>query len=195
MTSLSPTLPLSAESAPPEGAPVDARACLETVYRQELAWVVRTVERLGARVGDIEDLVHDVFLGFYRTLDGFDPRRPVRPWLFGIAYRVVSDYRRKASFSREASDETVAETAHGGPTPVEALETAEKRRLVLSALEALPLDQRAVFIAVELDEQTVPEVSENLQIPLNTAYSRLRLGRQRFTAAVERLTTKDGGAS
>lgn len=195
MTSLSPTLPLSAESAPPEGAPVDARACLETVYRQELAWVVRTVERLGARVGDIEDLVHDVFLGFYRTLDGFDPRRPVRPWLFGIAYRVVSDYRRKASFSREASDETVAETAHGGPTPVEALETAEKRRLVLSALEALPLDQRAVFIAVELDEQTVPEVSESLQIPLNTAYSRLRLGRQRFTAAVERLTTKDGGAS
>lgn len=195
MTSLSPTLPLSAESAPPEGAPVDARACLETVYRQELAWVVRTVERLGARVGDIEDLVHDVFLGFYRTLDGFDPRRPVRPWLFGIAYRVVSDYRRKASFSREASDETVAETAHGGPNPVEALETAEKRRLVLSALEALPLDQRAVFIAVELDEQTVPEVSESLQIPLNTAYSRLRLGRQRFTAAVERLTTKDGGAS
>lgn len=189
MTSLSPTLPRSAESAP-----VDARVRLEAVYRQELAWVVRTVERLGARAGDIEDLVHDVFLGFYRTLDGFDLRRPVRPWLFGIAYRVVSDYRRKASFSREALDETVAESAHGGPTPVEALENAEKRRLVLTALEALPLDQRAVFIAVELDEQTVPEVSETLQIPLNTAYSRLRLGRQRFAAALERLTMKDGGA-
>lgn len=194
MTSLSPTLAHSPESTTTDGRPVDARACLEAVYRQELAWVVRTVERLGARAGDIEDLVHDVFIGFYRTLEGFDPRRPVRPWLFGIAYRVVSDYRRRASFSREASDDAVAETAHGGPSPVEALENAEKRRLVLTALEALPLDQRAVFIAVELDERTVPEVSETLQIPLNTAYSRLRLGRQRFAAALERLTMKDGGA-
>lgn len=188
MTSLSHTLPRSTGSAP-----VDARARLEAAYRQELAWVVRTVERLGARAGDLEDLVHDVFLAFHRTLDGFDPRRPLRPWLFGIAFRVVSDYRRRAGFSREAAHEHLGETPHGGPTPVEALEAAEKRRLVLAALEALPLDQRAVFVAVELDEQSVPEVAQMLQIPLNTAYSRLRLGRQRFTAAVERLTLNDGG--
>lgn len=189
MTSLSQTVARSADSAP-----VDARARLEATYRQELAWVVRTVERLGARPGDLEDLVHDVFLAFYRTLDGFDSRRPLRPWLFGIAYRVVSDYRRKASFSRESPEDTLGEVAHAGPTPVEALELAQKRRLVLTALDALPLDQRAVFVAVELDEQTVPEVAGTLQIPLNTAYSRLRLGRQRFAAALERLTLNDGGA-
>ena len=173
---------------------VDSRARFEAIYRQELAWVVRTVERLGARERDLEDLVHDVFLAFYRTMDGYDPARPLRPWLFGVAFRVVSDYRRKASFSREAPDPSRAEEArHHGPTPADSLEVNEKRRLVLSALETLPLDQRAVFVAVELDERPVPEVAETLQIPLNTAYSRLRLGRQRFAAAIERHTLQDGG--
>lgn len=189
MTLLIQTLPRPADSSAD-----DTRARLETTYRQELAWVARTVERLGARPRDLEDLVHDVFLAFYRSLEGYDPRRPVRPWLFGIAYRVVSDYRRRASFGREAPDPLAAEAAHGGPTPAEAFETAEKRRLVLAALETLPLDQRAVFVAVELDEQSVPEVAETLKIPLNTAYSRLRLGRQRFAAAVERLKTQAGGS-
>jgi RNA polymerase sigma-70 factor (ECF subfamily) len=184
--------PLELPAAP---AVDDARVRFEAIYRHELAWVVRTVERLGARPRDLEDLVQDVFVAFYRTMDGYDPTRPLRPWLFGIAFRVISDYRRKASFAREAPDQARAEEASVvGPTPVDSLEAAEKRRLVLSALDALPLDQRAIFVAVELDERAVPEVAADLGIPLNTAYSRLRLGRQRFAAAVERLSAHDGGA-
>lgn len=183
------------DSTPPPVTQVEdeTRVRFEAVYRQEFAWVVRTVERLGVRTRDLEDLVHDVFLAFYRTMDGYDTARPLRAWLFGVAFRVVSDYRRRASFSREAPDtERADEARYVGPSPETSLENSEKRRLVLRALDDLPLDQRAVFIAVELDERAVPEVAQSLQIPLNTAYSRLRLGRQRFAAAIERLSP-DGG--
>jgi RNA polymerase sigma-70 factor (ECF subfamily) len=43
---------------------------------------------------------------------------------------------------------------------------------------------------VELDELTVPEVAEILNIPLNTAYSRLRAARQAFEEALARRTSR-----
>ena len=59
--------------------------------------------------------------------------------------------------------------------------------MVQAALDQLPMEQRAVFVLHELDEQSAPEVAEALGTPLNTVYSRLRLARERFRAAVEAL--------
>jgi RNA polymerase sigma-70 factor (ECF subfamily) len=50
-----------------------------------------------------------------------------------------------------------------------------------------------VFALVELDEFTVPEVAKILDIPLNTAYSRLRLARQAFEAALARHGARSKG--
>lgn len=161
------------------------------LYRAEFDWVFRTLRRLGARDADLEDLAHDVMVVAYRALDTFDRDRPLRPWLFGIAFRVVSDYRRRARFSREelSAEERATTPAHQDAD----LERAHARALVLAALDALPLDQRAVFVAVELDETPVPELAKALGIPLNTCYSRLRLGRKRFAEAVTSLHRDDSG--
>ena len=47
-------------------------------------------------------------------------------------------------------------------------------------------DQRIVFALVELEQLSVPEVAAMLGVKLNTAYSRLRLARHAFAAAVRR---------
>jgi DNA-directed RNA polymerase specialized sigma24 family protein len=44
----------------------------------------------------------------------------------------------------------------------------------------LDLDRRAVFVMHALDEIPVPEIASTLAIPLNTAYSRMRLARWRY---------------
>ena len=62
----------------------------------------------------------------------------------------------------------------------------------MRAMNEIPLDRRAVFVMHELEGQGIPEVAEALQVPLNTAYSRLRLARRDFAVAVEKLR---GGAS
>lgn len=43
----------------------------------------------------------------------------------------------------------------------------------------------------DVDGHDVPEIATLLSIPLNTAYSRLRLARADFRAAVERATRRD----
>jgi len=187
------TRELGAEATvrPGKGRTDTVRERFEAAYRAELDWVYRTVIRLGARERDAEDLVHDVFIAFYRTIETYDPKRPLRPWLFGVAFRVVSDYRRKASFSREQPDAMPAGERPGQALAADdSVERNEKRRLILTALEDLPIEQRAVFIGVELDETPVPDLADALQIPLNTCYSRLRLARARFTTTIERLADR-----
>jgi len=176
----------------PEPTPAVLDAAFEALYATELAWVYRTLRRLGGRPADLEDLTHDVFVAAYRALARFDPSRPVRPWLFGIAFRVVSDYRSRARFFRESSLGELEPASDPDTSPESALADAESRALVLRALDTLPLDQRAVFVASEIDETSIADLAEHLGLSVNTLYSRLRLARARFAAAVKALT-EDGG--
>jgi RNA polymerase sigma-70 factor (ECF subfamily) len=77
--------------------------------------------------------------------------------------------------------------ADEAPLADERLEVSERRALVHAALDTLDLDLRAVFILHDLDDCPVPEIAATLQIPLNTAYSRLRIARDRFRKAAARL--------
>ncbi|MCB9729212.1 MAG: sigma-70 family RNA polymerase sigma factor [Deltaproteobacteria bacterium] len=161
-------------------------AYFRALYEAELDYVWRTLRRLGARERDVEDLAHDVFVAAWRALERYDRDRPVRPWLFGIAFRVVSDYRRRARFSREIPTERHT-TRSEGPDPLENAAAAQDRALVLAALDALPPPQRAVFVLSAIDGHTVPEIAAGLGVSDNTCYSRLRLARKRFADAVRRL--------
>ncbi len=167
--------------------PIEAPALdFTALYEAELTHVWHTLRRFGVHERDLEDLCHDVFVAFYRGRDRFDPARPIRPWLSGIAFRVASDYRRRAQHRRELPGETPAQAAPG-PSADERLEMRQEQDLVLAALQALDEGRRAVLVMHDLDEQGMPEIAEALQLPLNTAYSRLRLARVDFAAAVKRL--------
>jgi len=162
------------------------------VFETEFGYVWNTLRRLGVAERDAEDVAHDAFVVVHRRLGDFDADRPLRPWLFGIAYRTASDYRRLARHRREVMDDThEAERADASPLAEERLADAEARALFLRTLEELTLDRRAVLVMHDLDGHPIPEVAAALSIPLNTAYSRLRLAREDFKAALERRERKE----
>src|SRR6185436_7362521 len=144
------------------------------------------------RDADLEDLTHDVFVIVYRSLPEYDPKRPLRPWLFGMAYRFASDYRRRAQHRREVVDDRRVEPIDRAPPADEQLAAQQARQLVIDALDAVELDRRAVLVMHDIDGHGVPEIAQALEIPLNTAYSRLRLAREQFKAAVQRLRLRRG---
>ena len=169
--------------------PVIERPDFESVYRDQFEHIWFTLRRLGVHERDLDDTTHDVFLVVNRRLMDFDPTRPVRPWVTGIAYRVASDERRRARHRREIIGD-IPETIDGA-SPQKALEAKEAQRLVLDALTQLPMDQRAVLVMHDLQGMTMPEITEALDAPLNTLDSRLRLGRRKFTLAVRRLRGRE----
>lgn len=157
---------------------------LEALYAAELDFVWRSLRRLGVPAREQEDAAHDVFLAIHQALPRFDPTRPVKPWIFGIAFRVASARRRKGDAGLELTDELEhSDGGEGGPDS--ALEARQARAQVHQALQTLSEEQRAVFVLHELEEEPMPAIAEALGVPLNTCYSRLRLGRARFTEALQ----------
>jgi RNA polymerase sigma-70 factor (ECF subfamily) len=164
---------------------------LGAIFDEHFDYVWATLRRLGVRDADREDLVHEVFLKIHTRLADYDASRPLRPWLFGFAYRVAADHHRLARHRVEvlgapgdAADDTVAAD--------ERVAALEERDLLLSALQTIELDRRAVLVMHDIDDVPVPEIAQMLDIPLNTAYSRLRLARGQLGAAVTRLRIARG---
>jgi RNA polymerase sigma-70 factor (ECF subfamily) len=178
---------LAAVEAPhPSAAPVDLTTLFQRVYEEQFDYVWNTLRRLSIAAPDREDLCHDVFIGFYRGLSTYDRSRPIRPWLFGIAFRVASDFRRRARHWREVAAGP-HEAVGTGPGADDQLAARQDRELVMRGLSVLDLDRRAVFILHEIDGHSMPEIAQVLDAPLNTLYSRLRLARQAFTQEIRRI--------
>ncbi len=169
----------------------DLHESFTALYRSESSYVMNTLRRLGVRSADLEDVTVDVFLALHRRWSEYDPSRPARPWVRAFAVRVAADYRKSARVRREVTrdDHDAPDTSPGTD---DRLIDFEKQRVVLDALDALEPERREVFVLHELDECPIPEVAQTLGIPLNTAYSRLRLAREDFAAAVKRVRLRRG---
>jgi RNA polymerase sigma-70 factor (ECF subfamily) len=162
-------------------------ACLDA-YRGELDYLMRTLQRLGVPASDVEDLAHEVFLVLRRTWSEYDPTRPLKPYIFGIAFRVAASHRRR--HWREIPFAVVDEQDNA-PHPDQALEASQARALVLAALQRIPLPRRVVLVMHDLDEIPVQEVAAILSIPLFTAYSRLRKARRELETAIKHMQKRN----
>ena len=150
-------------------------------FEAHFDYLMRTLRRLGVHRDDVEDLAHEVFIVLYQTWDRYDPSRPLRAYLFGIAFRVAANHRRKG---RRERPRAVIDASDPGPRPDQTLESRRARELVLRALERVPLQRRAVLILHDIDELPMREIATALSIYRFTGYSRLRKARKEFAAAV-----------
>jgi RNA polymerase sigma-70 factor (ECF subfamily) len=159
---------------------------LGAMFDEHFDYVWDTLRRLGVRTSDLEDQVHEVFLRVGRRLRDYDTRRPVKPWLFGFAFRVASDHRRLAQHRVEVLG-TEVEAVAPAQSALEGMEAHEEREIVDRALDTVDLDRRAVLVMHDVDDVPIPTVAQALGIPVGTAYSRLRMAREDLATAVTRL--------
>jgi RNA polymerase sigma-70 factor (ECF subfamily) len=162
------------------------RPDIGAIFDEYFDFVWNTLRRLGVRSDDIEDLAHEVFLKLNARLSDYDSSRPLRPWIAGFVFRVAADHRRLARHRFEVYGKTVEFEAPAVPAD-ERLQVEDERSIVREALAALDFDRRAVLVLHDVDEVPVPSIAAELGIPLNTAYSRLRLAREELATAVKRL--------
>ncbi|MES1174632.1 MAG: RNA polymerase sigma factor [Myxococcales bacterium] len=161
------------------------------IFETQFSYVWNVLKRLGVAERDLEDLCQQVFLQVHGQLHTFDGRRPLRPWLFSFAYHAASNYRALARHRVELSI-VAPEQADAAPGADEQLITRQELELVELALTRVALERRAVLLLHEVEGYSIPEVAETLGIPLNTAYSRLRLARQEYELAVRKLRAQRG---
>jgi RNA polymerase sigma-70 factor, ECF subfamily len=143
-----------------------------------------TLQRLGARPTDMDDLLQDVFLILYSNWSTLDTTRPLRPWLFGVAFRVVRTQRRRSARERCHPDLDLTDSGLG---PEGWLEERESLALLSAALERVPAGRRSVVVMHDIDGLEVVDIARKLGMTKFGVYARLYKGRKELASAVRRL--------
>jgi len=104
--------------------------------------------------------------------------------VFGTALRLAQSVRRRSA--REPASDGSDLNASSLPGPDELADQKRARELLDRVLDEIPLELRTVFILFELEGLTSPEIAQIVGVPLGTVASRLRRGREKFRAIVER---------
>jgi RNA polymerase sigma-70 factor (ECF subfamily) len=156
-----------------------------SIYGAWFADVLRWIRALGAPPADHDDLAQEVFVVVHRRLRDFDGRN-MGGWLYRITVNQVRDHRRlrwiRTVFRRAIPLPDDLEAA--GPTPLMALETREKRRLLDALLAELSEPLRATFVLFEVDGYTADEIADFQQTSVNTVRARIHRSRKRLLALV-----------
>ncbi len=170
--------PDAAETALRDAAP-DALDVSAT-YREHAKFVWRVLRHLGVSQASADDALHDVFMVVSRRAERYDPTRPLKAWLVGIARHVAMDYHklgRRHERRRSALGQHVSANRSCNVLP-----RAEVAQVVRSLLESLSEPQRVVLVLAELEGWTGPEISAALGVPVNTVYTRLASARAKLEA-------------
>lgn len=139
--------------------------------------------RLGPSLAD--DVVSDAFLTAFRHRHRYDPSRPdARPWLYGIAARLIKRHRRvELRFYRALVRTGVDEITEPYADQVDARVSAQQAGLA-QALAGLSPGDREVLLLVAWADMSYEDVARALDIPIGTVRSRLHRARAKTRKAL-----------
>ena len=176
----------SPRSEPDAELSVEADECStpEQAFERHFSMVWRSLRRLGVPASTIDDAAQDVFLVLHRRWLDFQHQSSLKTWIYGILLRVASDHKRRARRERARWSPEPTELESPAEQPDRLYQQREASRLLHEALSQLDDKERQILVFVDLEEGSVVDAAEAMGINLNTAYSRLRRGRQSFEKAL-----------
>jgi RNA polymerase sigma factor (sigma-70 family) len=157
------------------------------------------IRRQVADPADAEDILQDVFFELVEAYRMMKPVEHAAAWLFRVARnRVIDLFRKRKREGERATSQTsdegeVIEILDLLPSPDAGPEAAYMREVLLdeldAAIEELPEEPRAVFIAHEIEGLSFNEIAERTGVGVNTLLSRKRYAvlylRERLRAIYE----------
>jgi len=162
----------------------DECATPEQAFERHFSMVWRSLRRLGVAPSSLDDAAQDVFLVLHRRWLDFQHQSSLKTWIYGILLRVASDHKRRARRERARWSPEPTDLESPVELPDRILQQREASHLLHVALGQLDDKERQMLVLVDLEEGSAVEAAEALGINLNTAYSRLRRGRQSFEKAL-----------
>lgn len=196
-------IPMTAQSPIPDGATQDADAGLIRDCRTgDVSAFGRLVTRHQDRVynlclrmcgrhQDAEDYTQEAFVRAFGALGQFDGRSRFYTWLFRIAVNLILSDRRKGARHRVVSlnatepsenvDGRPGSLAHdlraNEPDPSDMADLQDRHGRVMSALESLDTEQRAIIILRDIEGLDYAEIAQVLNVAPGTVKSRLHRAR------------------
>ncbi len=175
----------------------DRRARFEEIYDAFSGLILAYASRRTADAQDAADIVAETFTIAWRRLDDVPAGDRARPWLYGVARRVLANHHR-GNARRERLRDRLAVDADEMHDPTAEIGGPDLDRIV-SALSALSDSDRELLTLVAWDELDRDEIAVVLGCSAATVRLRLHRARKRFAGqlgvAARKRTTGPGHES
>lgn len=166
--------------------------CDQDAYETLLARFQQPIYNLCYRLindpADAADVVQEVFLKVFRSIDNFRGQSTLKTWIYRIAVNEAYNHRRWFSRHRrqevglESEDETsrpwLESICDPARDPYELALNEERHQLIESSLREINSDFRTAVVLRDLEDLSYEEIADVLQISLGTVKSRILRGRE-----------------
>lgn len=144
------------------------------------AWAITRDERAA------EDILQECFVRLHRYAASVDPQRPLKPWLYRVTVNLSYDWLTKKQALQPLDDvlEWLSGLSNVFPAPDHKAEEQELHRMVRDVIAELPTSHQTVVVLFYLENLSLEEVAEVLEVPVGTVKSRLHYARKRLRDAL-----------
>ncbi|HNS99102.1 MAG TPA: RNA polymerase sigma factor [Polyangiaceae bacterium] len=154
------------------------KTAFRELFHRHRGDVGRIVQRMLGPVPEVEDIIQDVFIQVYRTLQDFQGNSKFSTWLYRVAVNTVLMHRR----AQQSRPVLVAESTRPVPNdrlePDEEAARRERIRAFYAVLDRLPEKKRTVFILHEIEGMNPKEIASLVHAPALTVRTRLFYARR-----------------
>jgi RNA polymerase sigma factor (sigma-70 family) len=135
----------------------------------------------------VEDIVQETMVRALTSFARYDPARPLRAWLHGIALKVTHKYWRRIRRARAFEQRFPApgESPSAGKSPEDELLLRERAQALYRALDTLPLSQREALVLHVGERMSAEEVAALTGTTVTNVYTRVCRARAQVKAFLE----------
>ena len=143
----------------------------------------------------VDDVVADTFLVAWRKVDAIPTGSAALPWLYGVAYKVLSHQWRGLARRQRLERKLAGMNGLAPSMPDEVIVARQESSHILQALSDLrPADQELLRLTA-WEELTPKELAIALEITPGAARQRLHEARKRLAKSLERIESRNRDAA
>ncbi|WP_347906113.1 RNA polymerase sigma factor [Pseudomonas purpurea] len=155
----------------------------EVLYQRHRRGLYGFLLGVSGKAESAEEVYQDTWLSLIRSTTQPEGRANFRTWLYQIARHRLIDYWRKHGIRyplHDSYDEQLHSVLDDTASPEQLLSLSRDSERLEAALQALPADQREVFLLRVHGELDLPQIATLTETPLETVKSRLRYAQQKL---------------
>ncbi|MDI7743126.1 sigma-70 family RNA polymerase sigma factor [Lysinibacillus fusiformis] len=131
-----------------------------------------------------EDIIQDVFIKFYKSLDRFEGRSSIKTYLYRIAVNECKNYFNSWHYRKLEIAEKINLWKNRESLEAEYIQK-EQNQTIAELVNKLPVKYREVIWLFYYVELSVSEIAEVVNCSANTVKTRLSRGRQLARISIE----------
>ncbi len=169
------------------------KAMYEIIVRRYNPYLYKIGRSYNYSHDDTQDLMQDTYIDAYKSLDKYEGRSNFKTWISRIMLNNCFRKKEKSSFKKEVMEEF---NEHSTPLFAAAenktatiVHSRELGTIIEQALDNIPLDYKMVFTLREMNQMSVAETSELLQISEANVKVRLNRAKEMLRQHIEKSYT------